>query len=59
LEEVDQLFDARIWAWQFKGYKTTGTAGFLTEVENMGKKGAEEADDVEQGPQAPDRREKV
>jgi hypothetical protein len=49
LEEVDQLFDAHIWAWQFKDYKTTGTAGFLTDVENLGKKGAEDVDDVEKG----------
>lgn len=24
LEEVDELFDAGLWAWQFKGHKTTG-----------------------------------
>ncbi|KAF3764346.1 general substrate transporter [Cryphonectria parasitica EP155] len=24
LEEVDELFEAKLWAWQFKGYKTSG-----------------------------------
>lgn len=45
LEEVDALFDAHIWAWQFKGYKTTGTAGLLTDIENHGVAAAAAEDD--------------
>lgn len=47
LEEVDELFEAHIWAWQFKKYKTTGTAGLLTEIENKGALSSDEAADVE------------
>lgn len=38
LEEVDELFDAHIWAWQFGKYQTVGAAGLLTQVENEGIK---------------------
>jgi hypothetical protein len=44
LEEVDQLFDAHIWAWQFKDFRTTGAAEYLTQVEN-----GEKQRDMEKG----------
>ncbi|CAK7199486.1 hypothetical protein SEUCBS139899_002166 [Sporothrix eucalyptigena] len=33
LEEVDEMFEAKIWAWQFKNFKTTGVGRRLGELE--------------------------
>ncbi len=33
LEEVDELFEARLKAWQFKNYETTGVGHLLTDLE--------------------------
>lgn len=33
LEEVDELFAANLWAWQFAGYKTTGAGSYLSRLE--------------------------
>ena len=33
LEEVDELFEANLWAWQFKKYQTHGVGHRLTELE--------------------------
>jgi MFS transporter, SP family, sugar:H+ symporter len=47
LEEVDELFEANLWAWQFKGYETTGAAHRLTQIENrdMGLESEEQKGD--------------
>lgn len=34
LEEVDQLFEARLAAWKFAPYETHGTGHVLTTIEN-------------------------
>lgn len=34
LEEVDELFDAKLWAWQFKDYKTSGVGHRITMLED-------------------------
>lgn len=48
---MDELFEANIWAWQFKSYETRGTGKALVNVENKGKacheKGHPEATDQE------------
>lgn len=36
LEEVDELFAADIWAWQFARYETHGTGHLLAALENEG-----------------------
>ncbi|OQV03352.1 hypothetical protein CLAIMM_08404 [Cladophialophora immunda] len=36
LEEVDELFAAKLHAWQFKKYETCGTGRLLTTIENEG-----------------------
>jgi hypothetical protein len=36
LEEVDELFAANLWAWQFKKYETHGTGRLLAALENEG-----------------------
>jgi hypothetical protein len=36
LEEVDELFEAKLWAWNFSQYETHGTARLLTSLENEG-----------------------
>lgn len=36
LEEVDELFAAKLHAWQFKNYETHGTGRLLAELENEG-----------------------
>ncbi|OAA63769.1 General substrate transporter [Niveomyces insectorum RCEF 264] len=36
LEEVDELFEARLWAWQFNKYETHGTGHLLATLENEG-----------------------
>lgn len=33
LEEVDELFEARLWAWQFKSYKTSGIGHLIAELQ--------------------------
>lgn len=33
LEEVDELFDANLWAWQFKSYQTSGIGHRITQLE--------------------------
>lgn len=33
LEEVDELFEEKLWAWQFSKYKTKGLAGRVTHHE--------------------------
>ncbi|CAK7222120.1 hypothetical protein SCUCBS95973_004733 [Sporothrix curviconia] len=33
LEEVDEMFEAKIWAWQFKNFQTTGVGARLGELE--------------------------
>ncbi|KAJ5097379.1 hypothetical protein N7456_008100 [Penicillium angulare] len=37
LEEVDELFEAKIWAWQFKQYETRGAGRTLATLENEGR----------------------
>lgn len=48
---MDELFEANIWAWQFKPYETRGTGRILANVESKGlsnhKKGYSEATDQE------------
>jgi hypothetical protein len=39
LEEVDELFAQKLWAWQFKGYKTTGVGARIAHLE--GRTGTE------------------
>ena len=39
LEEVDELFEARLWAWQFKSYKTSGIGHRITELEEHNTQG--------------------
>lgn len=34
LEEIDDLFAAKLPAWRFKGYETHGTARYLADLEN-------------------------
>lgn len=34
LEEVDELFNAKLWAWQFSSHKTTGLAGRVNNRDN-------------------------
>lgn len=48
LEEVDELFNANIWAWQFSSYKTKSLAGRVTErdVNNSEKKEIQEEVDA-------------
>lgn len=36
LEEVDELFDQNLWAWQFKRAKTTGVGARITELQSGG-----------------------
>ncbi|RSL85125.1 hypothetical protein CEP51_003514 [Fusarium floridanum] len=36
LEEVDELFEANIWAWQFSSYETHGAGRLLATLENEG-----------------------
>lgn len=36
MEEVDELFEARLAAWNFKNYETHGTGRLLAEIENQG-----------------------
>ncbi|CAK7224870.1 hypothetical protein SBRCBS47491_005701 [Sporothrix bragantina] len=36
LEEVDELFEANLWAWQFSKYETHGTGRLLAALENEG-----------------------
>lgn len=36
LEEVDELFGAKLRAWQFKNYQTHGAARALAEIEKSG-----------------------
>lgn len=33
LEEVDELFAQKLWAWQFKGYKTSGVGARIAHLE--------------------------
>lgn len=33
LEEVDELFEARLWAWQFSSYETTGVGSRIARLE--------------------------
>ena len=33
LEEVDELFEANLWAWKFKEFKTSGIGARLTQLE--------------------------
>jgi hypothetical protein len=33
LEEVDELFEANLWAWQFSSYQTTGVGSRIAQVE--------------------------
>lgn len=32
-EEVDELFDAKLWAWQFNQYQTRGIGGQIAQLE--------------------------
>lgn len=34
LEEVDELFEANLWAWQFSKYETTGIGSRITRLED-------------------------
>lgn len=34
LEEVDELFEARLWAWQFDKYETTGIGSQIAQLED-------------------------
>ncbi|WVF72551.1 hypothetical protein IAT40_007368 [Kwoniella sp. CBS 6097] len=43
LEEMDELFELRLWAWQFKGAETKGVGARITQLE-AGRRGAEGAD---------------
>ncbi|PSR83417.1 general substrate transporter [Coniella lustricola] len=62
LEEVDELFDAGLWAWQFKDYKTTGIGHRIAMLEEhdataavLGSKNGLEQDDhvhVDEVPEA-------
>jgi SP family sugar:H+ symporter-like MFS transporter len=36
LEEVDELFAAKLWAWQYHKYETHGTGRLLALLENEG-----------------------
>ncbi len=36
LEEVDELFEQNLWAWQFKGATTTGVGARIAELERGG-----------------------
>lgn len=36
LEEVDELFAAKLWAWKFADYETQGTGRLVTVLENEG-----------------------
>ena len=36
MEEVDELFAAKLWAWQFKTYQTHGAGRVLAALENEG-----------------------
>lgn len=36
LEEVDELFNAKLWAWQFSKYKTTSLAGRVAHHDDRG-----------------------
>jgi hypothetical protein len=49
LEEVDQMFEAGLHAWQFKDFQTTGAGRRLTELERHDKTGLEGVEEVQQG----------
>lgn len=34
---MDELFEAKLWAWQFKRYETHGTGRTLATLENEGQ----------------------
>jgi hypothetical protein len=34
LEEVDELFEAKLWAWQFSKYQTSGIGHRIAELED-------------------------
>lgn len=36
LEEVDELFAAKLWAWQFSKYETHGAGHLVAALENEG-----------------------
>ena len=36
MEEVDDLFEANMWAWQFSSYETHGAGRLLATLENEG-----------------------
>lgn len=40
LEEVDELFEARLWAWQFRGHETTGIRHRIALLEERDGKAA-------------------
>jgi len=42
LEEVDELFAAKLAAWRFKGYETHGTARLLADLETKRSTTAQE-----------------
>lgn len=46
LEEVDELFDARLWAWQFKSYRTSGVGRRIAVLEDHAAIGTSEKLDV-------------
>lgn len=39
LEEVDELFEAKLWAWQFHKYQTKGIGSRITHLEDSSPKG--------------------
>lgn len=46
LEEVDELFEARLWAWQFRDYKTTGIGHRIALLEEHDASAVATAKDV-------------
>ena len=36
LEEIDELYQARLWAWQFKTFETTGVGATIAQLEQGG-----------------------
>jgi Xaa-Pro aminopeptidase len=43
LEEVDELFAVKLWAWQYQKYETHGTGHLLAALENEGTAAMEKA----------------
>jgi len=49
LEEVDELFAANLWAWQFEKHDTHGSGALITALENEGTFTNQDLKDMRKG----------